>query len=128
MVFVPSTHTFFTDFAKRRGKKWGRIIKSQSLTLNDMLANHKHDVIERIQDEIPGWFPSAVKPETPKSGTVSPPKGIRSSPNSQKDAALNISFGEMGSPSNSVTKSPGSGMPPMGRFSITSPEKLMGRE
>jgi hypothetical protein len=112
-----------------------------------MLIGHKAEIFTRIKDRMPEWFPppppvNDVHPEAVeelKSGTMTPQPGIalESALNGQngvpRQSDLNITFGETPLPdasganmlaSPSSIKSPGGGLPPMGTFSITSPERL----
>lgn len=149
MVFVAENHqVWMPERARKLRKKYGYLLKSGSTNLNDMLLEHKHTVFNKLLEEVEDWKAQAGKqlnghvysPERMMESKVSMTDMDRSSVSSPiKEVSTPDRLGRiqrLGTPGNEdrsltarlsgspnpATYSPGR-MPPLGVFSVTTPDK-----
>lgn len=56
LVFVGAEHNFwYSDHSHKRRKRFGKVTKSESRSVSDMLLEHKDAVLELLSQETEGW-------------------------------------------------------------------------
>jgi hypothetical protein len=127
-------------------------VKSSQTNINDMLLEHKSAVFQRLRDEAAGWgsenakvvngdahtpIKAAIEPEMDGVDPATPQLEISSPETAGREPRLTTpvkdgsikeenatSRGLSGSPNPSKFESP-SRMPPVGVFSVTTPERML---
>lgn len=100
MVFVAPGHAVWEPERNRKaGKKYGRLIKSESTDLEEMMSEHYNEVIARLQMDTRLWRENENR------------KQIR-------DAARKLEDADAKSPIRNSGK-----LPPMGAFVVSSPSR-----
>jgi histone deacetylase 6 len=147
-VFVAENHQVWSpDRARKIRRKYGCLVKSSQTNINDMLLEHKDAVFQKLQDETAEWrsenskrlnggYHSPTKvdmdidrvdPVTPRLEIASPETAGReprlSSPVKEGSETANAR-GVSGSPNATKYESP-SRLPPLGVFSVTTPERML---
>jgi hypothetical protein len=157
-VYVANDHLAFSQDKQRRvRKKHGKLIQSNFNDINDMLLDHKAQVMEKCLEMTAPWRKEQQKEQAKKDAAekkrlAQMDKGgddyIRNSNSAQlQQGGIALSYNGLGlqsgyttpnemarrgSPSASPNvgpgglKSPIKNMPPMGRFTATTPERTAG--
>jgi hypothetical protein len=143
-VFVAENHGVWSpDRTRKVRRKYGRIIKSESITINDMLLEHREQVFQKIKEETEDWRssnqegPNPATPVTPTAAEINNGTtdsafpievkpdigGVPGEPLKTPGTPSQIKSERMSASPNPVRSSPGR-IPPMGMFTVTSPERL----
>lgn len=76
LVFVSGEHNYWeSDYARKPKKRFGRLSKSSSTLISDMLLEHRDEVLERLREETSDW-----KPEKMGAGNDLDMSGLPKSP------------------------------------------------
>jgi histone deacetylase 6 len=146
-VYVAENHQVWSpDRARKIRRKYGCLVKSSQTNINDMLLEHRSAVFQKLRDETADW--RSENPKQPNGGYHSPtkadvemdgadpvtPRLEISSPETAgreprpstpvKDGPENAARRASGSPSAAKFDSP-SRLPPVGVFSVTTPERML---
>jgi histone deacetylase 6 len=140
-VYVAENHQVWSpDRARKIRRKYGCLVKSSQTNINDMLLEHKAAVFQKLRDETADWrsenpkrpngdhsLPDVemdgVDPVTPRPASSPETAGRdRRFSTPIKDGAEGADAG--GSPTAAKLESPGR-LPPLGVFSVTTPERML---
>lgn len=105
MIFVAPDHSVWEpDRIRKAGKKYGKLIRSESSDLEEMMSEHHDQVTARLLQDTRQWRESENR------------KAIR-------DAARKLEEAEPRSPSTPVAVRNTGRLPPMGTFTVSSPSR-----
>jgi len=146
-VFVAENHQVWSpDRARKIRRKYGCLVKSSQTNINDMLLEHKDAVFQKLQDETGEWrsentkrlnggYHSSTKadmdidggdPVTPRLEISSPETAGRERPSTPvKEGSETANAGGVASSPNATKYESPSRLPPLGVFSVTTPERML---
>jgi histone deacetylase 6 len=116
-VFVAENHAVWSpDRVRKVRKKYGRLVKSSSMNINDMLLEHREQVFAKLLDDTEEWRVANRRSTEPVVIKTTDQTAQSFTPVNIIDQSSRLS------PSPNPMTSPGR-VPPMGVFSVTSPDK-----
>jgi histone deacetylase 6 len=145
-VYVAENHQVWSpDRARKIRRKYGCLVKSSQTNINDMLLEHKATVFQKLRDETADWrsenpkrlngghhSPTKAPADVEMDGVdpVTPRLEISSPETAGRERRLSTPVKDgpenavSGSPSAAKYESP-SRLPPVGVFSVTTPERML---
>lgn len=126
LVFVANDHAAWDPArAKKLRRKYGALVRSDHVNMNDMLAEHRDQVFNTILEQTKKWREHSVAQQQQQTAPdtlngVLEGRKHRLPDDLLATPGLNVRGAPLGSPPASGTRTP-TKLPPMGTFEVTSP-------